>query len=297
MARLAEFATLVSGTVPRDADFRAMGFVTHDRDEMLVYVDHERWIDRVVDEAKVVAVITNATLSQRVPDDRGLLIADDPRHAFFAIHSFLATRTAFYGDTVATYVDSTARIHERAFVHGSGVRIGARVIVEPNATIHAGVTLEADSIVRAGCIVGADGFQVLASPGVAPWRIPHAGGVVVESGAELRGGTCVDKSLFGGITRVGEQSTLDHHAYIAHDVTVGARCRVGAGAAINGSTSIGEDCWIGPNATLAGGLQVGARAHISLGSVVTLDVPMDGHVTGNFAVDHERFIAWLRTVR
>jgi hypothetical protein len=31
--------------------------------------------------------------------------------------------------------------------------------------------------------------------------------------------------------------------------------------------------------------------------VVTRDVPPDGHVSGNFAIDHERLLAHLRSIR
>jgi acetyltransferase-like isoleucine patch superfamily enzyme len=55
--------------------------------------------------------------------------------------------------------------------------------------------------------------------------------------------------------------------------------------------------WIGPNATIASEITIGDRANITLGAVVTRDVAADQHVTGNFAIDHKKFIAFLRTIR
>jgi UDP-3-O-[3-hydroxymyristoyl] glucosamine N-acyltransferase len=44
-------------------------------------------------------------------------------------------------------------------------------------------------------------------------------------------------------------------------------------------------------------LTIGKKASISLGSVVTKDVKEGNRVSGNFAIDHDRFIAFIRSIR
>jgi UDP-3-O-[3-hydroxymyristoyl] glucosamine N-acyltransferase len=72
---------------------------------------------------------------------------------------------------------------------------------------------------------------------------------------------------------------------------------VGAHASITGSVVIGDEVWIGPNATISSAITVGNRASVSLGSVVTQDVPDDQRVSGNFAIRHERFLSFIRQIR
>jgi UDP-3-O-[3-hydroxymyristoyl] glucosamine N-acyltransferase len=61
-----------------------------------------------------------------------------------------------------------------------------------------------------------------------------------------------------------------------------------------GSARIGDDVWIGPNATISNQVQIGDGAAVSLGSVVVRDVRSGQRVSGNFAVDHRRFLSAFR---
>ena len=85
--------------------------------------------------------------------------------------------------------------------------------------------------------------------------------------------------------------------YVAHNVRIGKRCRVAANAAIGGSTTLGDEVYVGPGAAISSELRVGAGAVVSLGAVVTRDVLPGQRVSGNFALDHERFIAHMRQIR
>lgn len=297
MRKLSDVADVSVGTVVRDGEFATLGFVMHRRRGRLVFIEGAEWAAALAAAEGVAAVITSESIAPLIRPDLALLVAPDPRTAFYDVHEYLVRETSFYGVDQPTSIAATARVHERAFIAPRGVLIGEGALVEPNATVLSGVTLEENAVVRAGAVIGSEGFQVIASPGRTPRRILHGGRVTIARGAEVRAGCCIDRALFGGSTVVGEDSTLDHHVYIAHDVSLGPRALVGAGAVVNGSTSVGADAWIGPNATLAGGIVVGAGARVSLGSVVTRDVADQAQVTGNFAVEHERFLAWLRTIR
>ncbi len=66
---------------------------------------------------------------------------------------------------------------------------------------------------------------------------------------------------------------------------------------VAGSAKIGDDVWIGPSASVSSGVEIGDGASITLGSVVTKNVAPGQRVTGNFAIDHDKFIAFLKTIR
>ncbi len=70
-----------------------------------------------------------------------------------------------------------------------------------------------------------------------------------------------------------------------------------AGSAIGGRTIVGDDVWIGINSTISNGLTIGDNCRISLGSVVTQSVAAGKTVTGNFAIDHKKFIEFIKSIR
>ena len=66
---------------------------------------------------------------------------------------------------------------------------------------------------------------------------------------------------------------------------------------VAGSTTIGDDVWIGPGASISSEIVIGNGASVTIGSVVVRDVAPGQKVTGNFAVDHKKFIAFMRKIR
>ena len=69
---------------------------------------------------------------------------------------------------------------------------------------------------------------------------------------------------------------------------LGKRVLVPSGAHIAGNCIVGDDVWVGVNATVSNRISIGDGARVSLGSVVTKDVPAGQTVTGNFAIDHKK---------
>ena len=125
----------------------------------------------------------------------------------------------------------------------------------------------------------------------------HAGGVRLGDRVELQANTCVDRAIFGGFTEIGEDTKCDNLVHIAHNVKIGRRCLLAAQAMIAGSVTIGDDVWIGPSAAVLSEITIGDGAYVTIGSVVTRNVAPGQHVTGNFAIDHDKFIVFLKTIR
>ena len=82
--------------------------------------------------------------------------------------------------------------------------------------------------------------------------------------------------VIGHDTFIGESSVLSGDVTLAGHVTVGKSCRFGVGSKIRNRVKIGD------------------KAIISMGAVVTQDVPPGKRVTGNFAIDHDIFIQNLK---
>jgi UDP-3-O-[3-hydroxymyristoyl] glucosamine N-acyltransferase len=228
-------------------------------------------------------------------DERfALAVCEQPRMAFARLHNLLAAR-GFYWDDFETEVHPEARVHPRAFVAPRNVRIGARTVVEPNATVLERCLLSEDVHVGAGAVLGAQGFQT-ARTGTRLLEMDHAGGLEVRPGVRIFSGAVVATGLFRENTVLGIDARIGSQAFVSHGAKVGARTFVGHGAVVNGGVRIGDEAWIGPGATLAQRLEVGERAVVSLGAVVIGDVADGERVSGNFAIPHRKLLRHLAAV-
>ena len=149
----------------------------------------------------------------------------------------------------------------------------------------------------AGVVLGTEGYEVSSQNG--RYRIiPHAGKVILEDGVQLEANTAVSKGLFPSRnTILSEEVTVDNLVHIAHGVQIGKRTKVAAQAMIAGSVTIGENVWIGPGVSISSEVTIGDQAAITIGSVVTKDVLPGKRVSGNFAIDHQKFLSFLRSIR
>ncbi|MDY6833875.1 MAG: UDP-3-O-(3-hydroxymyristoyl)glucosamine N-acyltransferase [Chloroflexota bacterium] len=204
--------------------------------------------------------------------------------------------TGFYWKDFNNQIANSAQIHPTAYIESKNVRIGERCEIGPNVSILENSILEDDIVIRAGAVVGTLGFEFKRILGrIVP--VIHAGGVFIHNRVELQANSCVSKDIFGGFTEIGDDTKIDNLVHIAHGVVIGKRCLLAACAMIAGSVIIGDDVWIGPSASVSSEIVIGDRASITLGSVVTKNVASGQKVTGNFAIDHDRFISFLKTIR
>jgi UDP-3-O-[3-hydroxymyristoyl] glucosamine N-acyltransferase len=186
--------------------------------------------------------------------------SDTPRLAFAVASHFLALEVDLYG-TPTQEVAASADIGPLVKLLGS-VKVGE------------------GTNVGAGTIIGREGFGFERLGDRAIFRLPHIGTVEIGSGVEIGANCTIDRGTFGP-TKIGNQTKIDNQVNISHNVKVGDRCLIAAGARISGSTVVGDSVWIGPNAVVSNGLTIGQGAQIGIGSVVLRDVPPGGKVFGN----------------
>ena len=63
-----------------------------------------------------------------------------------------------------------------------------------------------------------------------------------------------------------------------------------AGADLAGFSTFGDDIWVGLGTTVKNDLHIGNGARLNIGSVVVTDVAADAAVSGNYAMEHTRFL-------
>jgi UDP-3-O-[3-hydroxymyristoyl] glucosamine N-acyltransferase len=294
--RLSEASSIVPITVLRDAAFTSLGFVTHRTDAMLVFMESERFLDGLFANPNVSAVIAAPAVADRIPAHLGVAISEAPRRDFYHLHNHLAEHTEFYWRDFPAEIAADAFISPAAHIASLNVRIGHRTVIEPSVTVLPHTIIGDDVILRAGSVIGSQGFE-FKRIGETILPVAHAGGVRLHDRVEVQANTCIDRSIFGGFTELGADTKLDNLVHIAHNVKIGKRCLLAAHAMIAGSVTLGDDVWIGPSAAVSSEITIGDGAYVTLGSVVTRNVAPGQHVTGNFAIDHDKFIAFLKTIR
>jgi UDP-3-O-[3-hydroxymyristoyl] glucosamine N-acyltransferase len=287
--RLSEVAPVLQTTVARDGEFSDLGFLFDDLPDKLIFVEAPEFVSAARKARGVACVLCTPELASCFPGVEGLATTAEPKLAFFQLQRFLVEKTDFYGAPVPTEIDSSARIHPRAWIAPLNVRIGSNTVIEANVTVGERSSIGAGVHIRAGAVLGSEGFQSARHSG-GILQMFHGGGVCVQDEVEIFANAVIAKAVFRQMTSVGKHSRIGNGAFVSHNVQLGQCCFVGHNATINGNTTVGDDSWIGPNATVGNLLCIGARSRISLGAVVMQSVPPDSHVTGMPAIEHRRML-------
>lgn len=295
MVRSTRLSTIVEDLVSRgfsavastDVEIVGVSAISGPRDHSLTYWRYEVPIPedilRQLPESVVLA-ISDPELIDTSMWSGVLLICSDPRAAFAFAARRVSGEVAMSGVHPSSVVDESARIDETAYIGPMCVigraSIGANVIIEPGCVIGDNVVVLQDVQIGAHCVIGGVGFGYVRTPKGESIRVPHLGGVVIHRGAHLGSLVAVDRGTVGD-TIIGEEARIDNLVHVAHNVRIGARAMIIAGAEISGSVIIGEDCWVAPQACIREKLVIGSRSVIGLGSVVVKDVPEESTVMGN----------------
>ncbi len=170
---------------------------------------------------------------------------------------------------------------------GNGVVVGAGTRIGANVTIASNTRIGNDCWLKANCVIGEAGFGFERDTDGKPLRMLHFGGVILEDRVEVGSSTTVCQGTLAP-TVIEQDSKIDDHVHVAHNVHIKKNALVTACAELSGGVVIGEAAWVGPNASVLEKVHVGDRAFIGIGAVVLRDVAPDTTVVGNPARVLER---------
>lgn len=281
-------------SVENEQAFDTLGLVVSPLEcPFCTFVDRENAIGTM--DGHISMVITTAALAPRLMcEHRGVCIVDDPRVVFFRLHNALSQHQPYARAVVPTKIGENCRIHPSAVIAENNVVIGDNVVIEEFVVIRENVTVGEGCILRAGVKVGFSDFEYKYENGVL-FAVEHCGGVVLGKEVEILPNSCVNKALYPwDDTVIGDYCKLDELVQVSHGVKIGKATMVVGLSGIGGRTEIGENCWIGYGCTVRNGIHVGNNARLNMGAVVSRDVADGQAVTGNFAIDHDTFMARLK---
>lgn len=285
--------------VINDCEIDALGMATskYDNKRVLSFLSDEKYLKSIIENSNIKAIVVKKEMldSLDIPSDMGLILSEKPKDTFFAIHNSLVD-IDFYWTKFINNISISAQVSNYAVIGEHSISIGENSIIEPNVVIHSGTVIGNNVIIRSGSQIGTNGFQFM-NNGETVSSIMTAGKTIIEDNVEIQHNCCVDRGVLGGNTILKKYVKLDNFVHIAHDDVIGERTFITAGVKLAGRVIVGMDCWLGVNATISNGIKIGDNCKISLGAVVTRDVESNATVSGNFAVNHERFIDFIKTIR
>lgn len=297
LTELAE--VLVDCEIKFDAEFNMLGMATSqfNDEKILSFIADEQYIEDVLSNDNIVAIVTSEELIKKIilPESYGVIISATPKLTFYQIHNYLCT-IEFYWKHFENNIEKNSKISENACIASRNVIIGKNSIIEDDVVIHEGVIIGDNVIIRSGSQIGSKGFQFLNTKNDV-LSVSTGGRVVIKNNVEIQHNTCVDSGVLGGSTILSEYAKVDNLVHVAHDVYIGERTFITAGVKLGGRVRIGNDCWLGINATVSNGINIGNNSKISLGAVVTKDVREYATVSGNFAIEHSKFINFIKSIR
>lgn len=285
--------------VVMDTQIDALGMATsHYIDEkVLCFLTDKKYTQDIIDNKNVVAIICTKEILDEInlPFNKGIVLSDNPKIDFFRIHNLLVDKN-FYWKEFRNEISEKAIISEYAIISDHSIKIGENSIIEPGVVILPGTIIGNGVIIRSGSQIGTNGFQFI-NNGDSVFSVKTGGRAIIKDGVEIQHNCCVDRGVLGGDTILEKDVKLDNCVHIAHDDHIGERTFITAGVKLAGRVIIGKDCWLGVNSTFSNGIVIGDNCKISLGSVVTQDVKSNTTVTGNFAIDHNKFIQFIKSIR
>lgn len=271
----------------------SLGLVNHGRPNMLTFVDDERFLQTAVGNPNVSAMLVTEAIAKKMESNKiAKIVSEDPRYDFYTLMNFLSAATY---RKIPSVIDPTATVHPTAYVSEFNVEIGKNVLVEPKVTILPDVVIGDNCIIRAGAVLGSEGYEhKLTTRGVL--SVFHDGKVVLGRNVEVGSNSTLDKGFSFRHTIIGDSTKIDNLVHVSHCVQAGKNCFIIACSMISGSVTIGDNVWIGPNATIAPYLTIENGSFVTLGSVVTQRVLENQWVTGNFAIPHNKFLYNLKKI-
>lgn len=260
--------------------------------DAVTFLEKEKFLPSL-DQPGIAAVICTEDMVERVPSHiRGVLISDAPKFAFGQIHNYFTREQKV--EFPPTQIAAEADVSPYAHVSPVGVKIGKDSVIEPGVIIYPGVTIGERVHIGGGTILGSSSFSPSRYRDKAITLL-DCGTVVIEDDVEIRSLCSVERGIFEGEeTILSNGVKIDQLVLVGHGTYIGPRTFVVGASMICGKCTIGKDAWLGANVTISNRIKIGDSARVSLGAVVTKDVPAGQTVSGNFAIDHRRFLQNLK---
>ncbi len=283
--------------VVNDVEFNWLALANADIDvSFCTFIDNAKFVNNISKFAEM--IITTPEIAKLL-SNKGICISDNPRISFFKLHNYLAENNGYNVEKdFKTQIGNNCNISNLAYISETNVRLGNNVRIEEFVSIKENSIIGDNTIIRAGSVIGGEGFEFKRLPNEDILPVKHFGWTVIGNHVELQCNTCVAKAIYPwDKTIIEDNCKIDNLVHVAHGVKIRKGAFLVAGALTGGRTIINKNAWIGIGAIVSNGLVIGNNAKVNLGAVATRDVGDNVSVSGNFAIDHKKFIEHIKSIR
>lgn len=296
---LSEISAEFGGLLRQDGRFETLAFGTSQPESaFLTFLEKERFLQDVITNTQAACVLTTQVFAQPLLQaGKGVLVCDAPRAMLFAVHNALLERgtAAYAAERRPTVVGADCHISPLASIPAENIVIGDRVTIEPFVTMKGRVTIGSDCTIRVGAVIGGKGFSFAEGTSGERIGVLDGGEIVLEDNCEVFELAQISTPPFPWErTWLGQGVKMDAQTHVGHGAHIGAQTLVAEGGRVCGNARIGHSCWIGVGAIVSNRVSIGDGARVSIGAVATKDVPAQTTVSGNFAIEHQRFLQNLK---
>lgn len=170
------------------------------------------------------------------------------------------------------------KIHPTAIIHPNAI-IKSNVTIEANVVINKNVSIGNNCIIKAGAVIGGEGFGFERNE-LGEWiHFPPFAGITIHDNVYIGSNTCIDSGTFED-TVIGEGTKIDNLVHIGHNAKIGKNCLIIANCMIGGGAVINDNTWIAPSVSIRDNIQIEEDVFIGMGSVVVKSVPKGITVVG-----------------
>lgn len=295
--KLSEISNIVENIkVVKDGEFTSLGLAVSKCDEKLLsFIESAKYLAGL--GSSITCLITTEELADKLKEKYGVIVSSNPRMDYFKLHNKLSENVAYKRKNYSTVIGEGCKISNLASISENNVTIGNNVTIEEFVVIRENTIIGDNSIIRAGVVLGGEGYEYKRVDGII-MNVNHCGGVIIGNNVEVQYNSCIDKALYTwDNTIIGDYTKVDNLVHLEHGVKVGERCLIASKTTFGGRTVIGKDSWVGLGAIISNGLILGDKVNISLGSVVTKNLNDGERVSGNFAISHDKYIDFIKSIR
>lgn len=245
--------------------------------ESLVFVEDAQYLDAAL--GSPAAAVIAGDFADSATASKPILISPQPRLAFAraarllrepgrdrGIHpSAVVPASAKLGKNVA--IGARAILGERVTVGdettigpgsviGDGAAVGSHCRLDANVTVYPGTTLGHRVIVKAGAVLGSEGFGYVRDAQTGRYeQFPQVGQLVIEDDVEIGANSTIDRGALDE-TRIRRGTKIDNLVHIGHNVQIGENVVIAAQTGLSGSAIVEDNVIIGG--------QVGIADHVRI---------------------------------
>lgn len=236
----------------------------------------------IAESSKARVLLVDETITA-IPN-KVLIHVRNPMLALAKVGNLLFVKDRLIGIHPTSIIHPEAQIGNNCYIGPYSVIdkaiIGDDCFIESHVRIYDGVVLGHDCIVKAGAVLGGEGFGFIKDEEGNRYKFPQIGQLIIGNYVEIGANTCIDRGSLSD-TVIGDYTKISKLCLIAHNNRIGKNVEITGSVMLSGSNIIDDDVWLAPNSSVRGWIHIGEHATVGMGAVVVKDIPAEETWVGN----------------